>query len=168
MITIIASTNRKGSKTIQLAYLYQELCAALGVSANVLSLESFDAHNRNETFLQIEADILIPTKAFLFIVPEYNGSFPGILKMLIDNSDIKKCWWFKKSLLVGLADGRAGNLRGMDHLAGVLQYLKMYVHYDKLPISRINTIVNSHGEWISEDTKAACIQQLKGFFEISK
>ncbi len=34
------------------------------------------------------------------------AAFPGVLKALLDNSDIRSCWWHKKVALVGVADGR--------------------------------------------------------------
>ena len=43
----------------------------------------------------------------------------------------------KKVALVGVSSGRAGNLRGMEHLTGVLHYLSMQVMPNKLPISRL-------------------------------
>ena len=78
----------------------------------------------------------------LIVTPEYNGSFPGVLKAMIDNTDIEKVWWGKKALLTGVSTGRAGNLRGMEHLTGVLQYLKMHVYHNKLPISVVNKLLN--------------------------
>ncbi len=37
-------------------------------------------------FLKMENELLIPTEKFIFIIPEYNGTFPGVLKAMIDNS----------------------------------------------------------------------------------
>src|SRR5690606_19694238 len=85
---------------------------------------------------------------FIFVVPEYNGSFPGILKLFLDSIPTK-FWADKKACLVGVSDGRAGNLRGMEHLTGILQYLKMHVFYNKLPISLINKVMNEHGVFVN-------------------
>ncbi len=110
----------------------------------------------------MEIEILIPTKKFIFIVPEYNGSYPGVLKALIDNSDIRKVWNFKKALLTGVATGRAGNLRGMDHLSDTLHYLKMTVFYNKLPISVIDKIMNEEGH-LNEETLKVVNKQIDEF-----
>ena len=66
-------------------------------------------------------------------------------------------------LLTGVATGRAGNLRGMDHLADVLNYLKITVHPNKLPISVVNSVVGSDGKIIDENTLHAINQQLDEF-----
>ncbi len=60
-------------------------------------------------FLKIENEILIPTQKFIFIIPEYNGTFPGVLKAMIDNSDIIR--YHKKAILTGVSSGRAGNFK---------------------------------------------------------
>jgi NAD(P)H-dependent FMN reductase len=48
---------------------------------------------------------------------------PGSLKLFIDACSVreyKQNFKGKKAALVGIASGRAGNLRGMDHLTGVM------------------------------------------------
>ncbi|MEP6628329.1 MAG: NAD(P)H-dependent oxidoreductase [Ginsengibacter sp.] len=147
MYTIISGTNRVGSHTEKVAKEYQRLLAEKNIDAQVISLQNLNVLDRSPEIKQLEKDFLIPTKKFIFIVPEYNGSYPGVLKSLIDNSDIKKAWHFKKALLTGVATGRAGNLRGMDHLADVLHYLKMNVHYNKLPISVIDKVMDENGRF---------------------
>ncbi len=96
-------------------------------------------------------------------MPEYNGSFPGILKTMIDNTDIKSCWWGKKALLTGIADGRAGNLRGLDHMTGILQYLRMNVFWDKLPLSRINDEIGENGDLLMPATNQVIDAQVEAF-----
>jgi len=52
--------------------------------------EGLDVSDRNKAILELEETVLIPTEKFIFISPEYNGSIPGVLKSLIDVSDIVK------------------------------------------------------------------------------
>lgn len=147
--TIISGTNRPASNTIRIAKEYYRLLKEKGIDARFVSLEGLDVNKRNDGLKQLEREILIPTKKFIFVTPEYNGSFPGVLKAMIDHTDIEKVWWGKKALLTGVSTGRAGNLRGMEHLTGVLHYLKMNVHHNKLPISVVNKLLN--GEHSIED-----------------
>jgi NAD(P)H-dependent FMN reductase len=83
--------------------------------------------------------------------------------MLFDNSRSHDIWFHKKALLTGVATGRAGNLRGMDHLADVLNYLKITVHPNKLPISVVNSIVGADGKIMDAGTIRAINQQLDEF-----
>ncbi|MEO9210426.1 MAG: NAD(P)H-dependent oxidoreductase [Ginsengibacter sp.] len=162
--TIIVGTNRIGSHTEKVAKQYQEILLQKGVNATLFSLQDFDSSFTNELFLEAQKNILVPTQKFIFIIPEYNGSYPGALKTMIDSSDIRKVWNFKKALLTGVATGRAGNLRGMDHLSDTLHYLKMNVHYNKLPISVIDKVMDKEGH-LNESTLKAINTQLDEFLQ---
>lgn len=162
MYTIISGTNRKGSHTEKVAAEYYRLLKEKNIDAIVFSLKDFDVLHRTKEFLTIENEILFPTQKFIFIIPEYNGSFPGVLKAMIDTSDITNAWFHKKALLTGVSTGRAGNLRGMDHLSDCLHYLKMNVHYNKLPISVIDKVMDKNGR-LNEATLKAINDQLIEF-----
>jgi chromate reductase, NAD(P)H dehydrogenase (quinone) len=162
MYTIISGTNRIGSHTEKVAAEYQRLLKEKNIDAGIFSLINLDVLNRTPEFLKIENEILIPTQKFIFILPEYNGTFPGVLKAMIDNSDIKKVWYHKKALLTGVSTGRAGNLRGMDHLSASLNYLKMNVHHNKLPISVIDKVMDANGR-LNDETIKAIDEQLTEF-----
>lgn len=153
-----------GSHTEKVAREYREILKTKNIKANFFSLKGLDVLHRNEAIKKVETEILIPTQKFIFIIPEYNGSYPGVLKALIDNSDIKTVWNFKKALLTGVATGRAGNLRGMDHLSDTLHYMKMNVYYDKLPISVVNKVMDEQGH-LNDETLLAVNRQLDGFIE---
>ncbi|MEP6584901.1 MAG: NAD(P)H-dependent oxidoreductase [Ginsengibacter sp.] len=162
MYTIISGTNRVESFTEKVATEYQRIFKEKKVSADIFSLKNVDVLHRNKEFQQIENEILFPTQKFIFIIPEYNGTFPGVLKAMIDTSEIKKSWYGKKALLTGVSTGRAGNLRGMDHLSACLHYLKMNVHYNKLPISVIDKVIDKSGR-LNDATLNAIDEQVNEF-----
>jgi NAD(P)H-dependent FMN reductase len=140
--TIISGTNRHGSRSLMVAGQYRDILKKKGIEANLVSLEGLDLNGKSEVLARLEQEVLIPTDKFIFILPEYNGSFPGSLKTMIDLSDYRKVWPGKKALLTGISTGRAGNLRGMDHLTGSLNYLNVLVHPNKLPISTVDKLLN--------------------------
>jgi len=160
--TIIAGSNRQGSYTEKVARVYQELLETRGVHPAFLSLYGTDILERTPRFVEMEASVLVPAQKFIMIVPEYNGTFPGVLKAMIDNTDIKKVWYHKKALLTGVSLGRAGNLRGLDHLAASLHFMKVHVHHDKLPISVIDKVMTPEGK-LDEATMKAVTGQLEDF-----
>ncbi|HVW59491.1 MAG TPA: NAD(P)H-dependent oxidoreductase [Puia sp.] len=166
MYTIISGTNRPNSKTLKVAKVYQGILLQKGIEANLLSLEGLNVLERNPAYVKIEEEVLIPTSRFIFVSPEYNGSIPGVLKALFDISNIEKCWWDKHALLTGVSTGRAGNLRGMEHLTGILHYLKMKVHHNKLPISVVNTLLETDGSIRDTRTLDAIHAQLDEFRKI--
>jgi NAD(P)H-dependent FMN reductase len=163
MITVISGTNRPGSNTRKVAGIYHELLKNKGETPVFLSLEELTALGRNEVFTHIETEILIPTDKFIFLTPEYNGSFPGVFKLMIDLADVKKAWGNKKAMLTGVANGRAGNLRGMDQLTGVLHHVNMQVMPNKLPISQVNKLLDENGQITDAGTMAAIEKQIDDF-----
>ena len=163
MYTIISGTNRADSNTIKVAEQYQQMLKEKGVESSFLSLEGINVLERNPAFEKIENEKLIPAQKFIFVSPEYNGSIPGVLKAMFDISDIQKCWAGKKALLTGVSTGRAGNLRGMDHLTSILHYLKVNVHHNKLPISVVNKLFDASGVIIDKATLKVINTQLDEF-----
>jgi chromate reductase len=164
MYLIISGTNRVGSHTEKVAAEYQRLLKEKGIDAKILTLKNLDVLSRTPAFLKVEEEVLIPSQKIIFILPEYNGTFPGVLKAMIDNTDVRKVWSHKKALLTGIATGRAGNLRGMDHLSASLHYLKMNVHHNKLPISVIDKVMDADGH-LNDDTLQVINEQLDEFIE---
>ena len=158
MITLIAATNRPGSRTLQLAQHYKQVLTSAGVDVQLFSLADFASWHRDAAFVAQEAQYLIPANKFIFILPEYNGSIPGIFKLMLDISDIKSCYHHKKVMLVGLSTGRAGNLRGLDVMTNMAHYLHMHVFYNKLPISGIQHLMDNNGQ-IHDTTLQQTIEQ---------
>ena len=165
MYLIISGTNRQDSNTKIVAEQYQQLMEAKGIKAPLISLEDLDVNKRNDEFIAIEKKLLIPSQKIIFVSPEYNGSIPGVLKCLIDISEVKKVWPGKKALLVGVSTGRAGNLRGMEHLTGILHYIKMIVHPNKLPISVVDTLIDEEGRITDAATIKAMSTQIEEFLD---
>lgn len=162
MYTIISGTNRKGSKTLVVAREYQRLFEEVGVQAELLSLEELGSFHRDENFQQLEKKYLLPATKFIFVLPEYNGSFPGIFKLMMDLSDIVPAYYHKKVMLVGVADGRAGNLRGLDNMTNMCHYMKMNVMPNKVPLSKVNDEL-ADGRFIKPGTLQTIKTQIEQF-----
>ncbi len=92
-------------------------------------------HNsgKNEQFNALRTRMESSQK-FVFIVPEYNNSFPGVLKAFIDGLSYPNALIHKKCALVGISDGVQGNALGLSHLTDVLNYLGMHVLAQKVRI----------------------------------
>lgn len=179
MITIISGTNRDKNETLIFAKHYQKvLQGKTDEEVKVLSMESLPksiwttlmyAHNQTESPLfDIQDKYIIPASKFIILTPEYNGSFPGILKLFIDGLSVReypKNFTKKKISLVGIASGRAGNLRGMDHLAEILSYLGAYVHPNKLPISMIRTLMDEKKRIVDQETLKTIDAHVSEFLE---
>lgn len=164
MYTIISATNRIGSNTLKVSKQYQQFFKEQGIDAKLLSLEDFKSFHRDENFNALETEYLAPASKFIFIMPEYNGSFPGVFKLMMDISDLSVCWNFKKVMLVGVANGRAGNLRGIDIMTNMCNYMKMHVFFNKLPISSVSSELEND-VFVNEQTIQTIKSQIEGFIK---
>jgi chromate reductase, NAD(P)H dehydrogenase (quinone) len=162
MITIISGTNRPNSNSKKVAKNYLNIIQSKHIETQLLALDEHIVFKKDADFELMESQYLFQADKYIIVVPEYNGSYSGILKLLIDNSDVAKAWHNKKVLLVGVSTGRAGNLRGLEHLTGSLLHMKMTVHPNRLPISSVHTLLNETDE-LNDVTLQAITTQIDEF-----
>ena len=91
---------------------------------------------KNKEFNTFTA-MLQESEKFVFIVPEYNASFPGVLKAFIDGMNYPNPLKGKKAALVGLSSGHQGATLALSHLTDILNYLGMHVLAQKLKFASI-------------------------------
>ncbi|SFB93900.1 NAD(P)H-dependent FMN reductase [Parapedobacter composti] len=170
MVTIISGTNRPHSNTLKLSRYYQYKLKERGVAAHILSLAELSADfisadmykNRSDAFQPYQERILA-TEKFIFVIPEYNGSFPGILKTFVDACKFPDSFFNKKAALVGLSSGRYGNIRGIDHFTGVCHYVRLNVLPLRIHIPYIVNEFDTDGNLYKEDTVRFTGEQIEEF-----
>src|SRR5690554_4077992 len=170
MMTIICGTNRAESNTFRVLEFCVKTAADQGIDVKVLNLEDIPENlffegrygSPVESFTHILDKKIIPATHILFVVPEYNGSYPGILKLFIDVAP-PAIWANKKAALLGVATGRSGNQRGLDHLMMVLHYLNMEVYSQKPLLSSIHQFMNTAGDMSNQEYRMLIENQIRGF-----
>ena len=177
MITVISGTNRRKSFTFPVAnQIFKMFEKYSNEKVKLLSLENlpldlfhtgmYSQYGQSKSLSKLQDEFMIPANKFLIVMPEYNGGFPGVLKMFIDACSIREynsTFFGKKVAMVGIASGRAGNLRGMDHLTGVMNYLGCIIMPNKLPISSLEDIIDKKGEIIDKETLSTIKKHVKDF-----
>ncbi|QCR22898.1 NADPH-dependent FMN reductase [Pontibacter sp. SGAir0037] len=151
MITLISGTNRPDSNTRAIVSLYASMLEARQQPYQILDLVDLPADftnnalysytGKNEEFNKLSAFISNADK-FIFIVPEYNGSFPGVLKSFIDGLAYPFTFKGKKAALVGLSSGMQGGLLALSHLTDIFNYLGMHVLAQKMKFAHISKNFN--------------------------
>jgi chromate reductase len=146
MISIVVGTNRKNSTSKRIAILYKNMLAGRQVDAHIISMEDlphdfafsalYEHNGKNEAFNAL-TDILKLSKKVVFIVPEYNNSFPGVLKTFLDGMEYPNPLRGKWGALVGLSSGVQGAGLALSHLTDILHYLGMNVLATKPRLARI-------------------------------
>ena len=87
-------------------------------------------------------NFLRSVEKIIVVVPEYNGSIPGYFKLFIDAIH-PEFWAEKKAALVGISAGRSGNMRGIDHLTSIFNYLQVEVLSYKINIPSVRNLLDS-------------------------
>ena len=149
MITLISGTNRPESNSIAVVNMYAALLQKHDVAYQILDLAKlpadftttalYDNMGRNEQFNKLAVMVANADK-FVFVVPEYNSSFPGVLKAFIDGLDYPNTFKNKKGALIGLSSGMQGSGLALSHLSDVLNYLGMHVMAMRLKLAHIEKI----------------------------
>ncbi len=144
MIEIVAGTDRPGSNTLKVAKFVQSLYQAQNIPAQVLDLMEIkpaDADGGNyfqgaRGSLKVMVDRITAADGVVMLVPEYNGSYPGILKLFIDYWKYPETFEYRPFAFIGLG-GRFGALRPVEHLQGVLGYRNGFLFPNRVFISNI-------------------------------
>lgn len=172
MITIISGTNRNNSNSLKVAKYYQTALINKGLNSQFLSLKDLPLSVYSSHFYEkpsedfkLFQDIITQTQKFIFIIPEYNGSFPGVLKVFVDACKFPDSFNNKKCALVGVATGKYGNIRGVEHFTGIANYCGMHVLPLKLHIPAIHNELNNSGDFFNEKTLKFVDEQINKFVE---
>ncbi|MCJ0742325.1 NADPH-dependent FMN reductase [Pedobacter montanisoli] len=170
MNTIIVGTNRPNSFSLKVANFYQKELAKKGLETNLFNLQDLpDNFIANDLYGKKSAEfekiqlMVTQTDKFLFIIPEYNGSYPGVLKAFIDACVFPESFYNKKACLTGISSGRYGNIRGVEHFNGVCAYLHLNVMPLRIHISQIKQELNENGDFYKEDTLKFVNEQMDKF-----
>jgi NAD(P)H-dependent FMN reductase len=147
MITIINATNRIDNRTQVVSQFYYNFLISKGIEARLWSLNHLPISIVNQDYgtpgpelMALASEFIVPADKLVFVTPEYNGSIPGILKLFIDS--LKPAYFKnKRAALVGVASGRAGNLRGLDHLTSILHHLGVEVLSKRAYVSHLEKVI---------------------------
>lgn len=159
-VSIVCGTNRQGSNSHIVAQSIYKLLQAKGVPTGYLNLKDLpdDFVFKNEVISnpepvldQMVEEHVSNASHFIFILPEYNGSFPGVAKAFLDSFPPPKIH-HKRALLVGVSTGRAGNLRGLEQFTGILNYLKVHVYPLKMAIEYVDKKIDPNSDMFTDET----------------
>lgn len=169
-ILIISGTNRPGSNTSRIAQVLRRHYTVAGHRADVFGLEQLPPEAFAPTVYASKPPELVAIQqrvldaAGLHIVtPEYNGSFPGILKHFIDLLKFPESFANKPVAFTGLANGVFGALRAVEQLQMIFAYRNAHVFPDRLFIPKVGTALAADGSVVDADIDARLARQARGF-----
>jgi len=129
-LTLVSGTNRRDNTSIKVTRNLKKRYERAGASSVTLidlcelPLELFspDAYAEKPQAFQSYSDNVLEADGLVIVVPEYNGSYPGALKLFIDMLKFPESFENKPVAFVGIAAGIWGGLRPVEHLQQVFGY----------------------------------------------
>lgn len=145
-LKIISGTDRPNSNALKIAgYLRERYKERDDVVPRVIDLRAFPIdevsggpYGKDLPSVAAFNRPLLEADGLVVVCPEYNGGYPGILKLFIDYLPFPSALEKKPVCFVGEANGAFGALRAVEQLQQVFAYRNAYVFPEHVFIPRVN------------------------------
>lgn len=148
MIEIVVGTDRENSFSLKLGQFIHQLYKAQKVEAELLDVGALNLADVQgggyfkgaKGSFKDAVDRVTRADGLVMIVPEYNGSYPGMLKLFIDYWKYPETFENRPVAFVGLG-GRWGGLRPVEHLQQVFGYRNAYIFPNRVFLSNVKDVL---------------------------
>lgn len=169
-ILIVSGTNRPGSYCLRVAHRIQQHYREAGVPHALFSLLELpqsiflpEAYAKKPPeFLPIQQRIL-DAAGLHMVVPEYNGGFPGVLKLFIDHLKFPDSFEHKCVCFTGEANGMWGAFRPLEQIQLIFGYRNAYIFPHRVFIPRIQSHFDEAGNFTNLEADTLLREQAMNF-----
>ena len=173
-ILIISGTNRPGSNTLRMARRVEQHYQALQCPCELYSLTELPHEifqptsyaSKPTAFVEVQQRVL-RSGGLHVVTPEYNGSFPGVLKYFIDMLKFPESFEHKPVAFTGVAAGVWGALRAVEQLQQVFGYRNAYVFPDRVFVPGVGNKFDADGRLVDSAIDDRLAKQARGFSEFA-
>ena len=153
MTTIISASTRPTDSTHNVSFLIQKILEDLKIQNQIVTPADFDlpfdgAKDPKWT------EIVDSTKHFIIVTPEYNHSFPGKLKTLIDAE--YEAYNGKKIIVCGVSSGDFGGARVIISLLPILHKIGFDIFATDIFTPNVKEMLGDEtkkAEWVARTTE---------------
>lgn len=162
-IAVICGTSRRHRNSIKVAKLITEVGSRLNDIETILVdprdyLLPLDG-NAKEYSDPKYTEITKNADGFLIVVPEYNHSFPGSLKRLLDSE--RENYFRKAVAFAGVSRGPWGGVRAIESLMVVVRELRLFPTYLDVQFPKVHRLFDKDGNLLDD----AFLQRIERTFE---
>ena len=176
MICVISGSIRDGNNSIKLATHIGGLYRTLGEDVALLDLQELPGEGfqggvygeKPESVQERFIDNVLASDGLVVVVPEYNGSFSGVLKHFIDLLPYPDSFDCRPVAFVGIAGGYYGGLRAVEQLQMVFAYRNAYLFNRRVFIPSAYGVFDDDGEITDEELKERLALQAEKFQAFTK
>lgn len=147
-IPVLLGTTREGRQSEAVAkYVQSQVAAREGLTSELIDPRELnlpgDGNNEGVNDPRY-TDVTARADGFIIVVPEYNHSFPGSLKRMLD-SELKN-YIHKPVNLIGVSSGRWGGVRAVESLLPVLRELGMATTFSDVLVTNSYKAFDENGQ----------------------
>lgn len=169
LIHILSATDRPGSNAMKVSK-YAEQFLTKKAETKIFSLRDFPVQdvaggkygNTPESVKRFNKEFL-EADGILFVIPEYNGGFPGILKFFYDYLPFPEALEKMPVSLIGEAAGAFGALRPVEQFEQLLKYRKAHIYPERMFIQRVNDTFDREKGLSNKTLQGLLESQLENF-----
>lgn len=171
MIAVISGTNRLSNNTIKVARQVAEIFRGNGETVELMDLRNLPAAaftpeaygDKPESFLRDFTDKLLAADGVVMVVPEYNGSFPGILKHFVDLLPFPESFQCRPVAFIGLSAGYYGALRAVEQMQMVFAYRNAHLFNQRVFLPAVHKLLGEDGKISDPEVQARLEEQALRF-----
>lgn len=173
-IVVVCGTNRDGSLSRLLATEVAESYRVHGASVDLLDMNELPAEALQATAYKEQPENVaalvqrfLKSNGAVFVVPEYNGSYPGVLKLFVDMLPYPEGFDSRPCAFLGLAAGQFKGLRAVEHFQQVAGYRNAYLYPRRMFIGdSFKQFID--GKLADDELTKRLKEQASGFLEFCK
>ena len=169
-ILIVSGTNRPGANALKVAKILEGHYQASGTPVRIFSLadmpaEIFDSasYATKPAAFAAQQQIVLDAGGLHIVTPEYNGSFPGVLKYWIDMLKFPESFEAKPVAFTGEAAGIWGAIRPIEQLQLIFGYRNAHIFPERVFIPGIMQKLDSAGRLTDQAIDDRLAKQAQGF-----
>lgn len=153
-IPVILGTNRQGRMSELVAkFVYEQVEQWNGIETELIDIRQlkFPMDDAGESIKDADfSSTCQRADGFIIVVPEYNHSFPGLLKHVLDTN--LKEYIHKAVGICGVSAGHFGGARVIQSLLPVMRELGLVTTFYDLNFSNVNSLFDDSGKFLEEDS----------------
>ena len=132
-IVVVCGTNREGALSRLLATEVAETYRQRDNTVDLLDMNELPteallptAYKEQTDNVKALVDRFLKSDGAVFVIPEYNGSYPGIVKLFVDMLPYPEGFDNRPCAFIGIAAGQFKSLRAVEHFQQVAGYRNAY------------------------------------------
>ena len=170
-IVVVCGTNRDGALSRLLASEVAQIYREREHEVDLLDMAELppevllgSAYSEKAPSVSAMVDRFLASDGVVFVIPEYNGSYPGVVKLFVDMLPYPEGFDSRPCAFIGLAAGQFKSLRAVEHFQQVAGYRNAFVYPRRIFIGdSFKQFVD--GKLADDELTKRMIEQAEGFLK---